>query len=537
MYRAYHAIRGLTAPDGRSTNAIYGFVTMLRKLINDHKPECMAAAFDLSGPTFRSEMREDYKANRAAMPSDLGEQIALVHQACEALGVQVLTYAGFEADDVIGTLAMRAVAEGRPVAIVTGDKDFFQLVSDATRVRVFNPRDEGAWYDAAAVKEKFGVAPEQVVDVLALMGDTIDNIKGVPGIGEKGARELIAAHGSLDALLAAAPTLPQKRYREALTQFAEDARASRVLATIRTDVPIEFEAESLRYRGPDVARCYEIFSRLGFRNWLADYAPTAATSVHDYAVVQSVEELDALAAQIREAGFVSIGVVSTGDTELQGHLVGLSLATAPSSARYIPLGHVGLTETPNLRESDVAARLGAVLADPSIAKIGHDLKATSVLCARAGFPIAGLDLDTMIASYLVDATGSSHSLEELALQRTDYRAARTGDITGKGIKSVAINAVPATSLLNFAGERADLPLRMADGLREDLTKSSLDAIYRDMERPLIPILADIERAGVRLDLDALARLSQTMQTELDRLSASIFSMAGEEFNKIGRAHV
>ena len=528
MYRAYHAIRGLTGPDGKSTNAIYGFVNMLRKLIADHHPDYIVASFDLPGRTFRDDLAADYKANRTPMPSDLAEQVSIVHAACEAMGVPNLTVENFEADDVLGTLAVKACAAGFDVAIVTGDKDFYQLVCDG--LRIFNPKDEGTWYDTEGVITKLGVRPDQVVDILALMGDSIDNIKGVPGIGEKGARELIAAHGSLEALLAAAPTLPQKRYREALTQFAEDARASRVLATIRTDVPIEFNAEALRYRGPDVARCYEIFSRLGFRNWLADYAPTAATSVHDYAVVQSVEELDALAAQIREAGLVSIGVVTTGDAELQGNLVGLSLATTASTARYIPLGHVGLTETPNLRESDVAAKLGAVFADPSIAKIGHDLKATSVLCARAGFPIAGLDLDTMIASYLVDATGSSHSLEELALQRTDYRAARAGDITGKGIKSVALNAVPAGSLLNFAGERADLPLRMADGLREDLTKASLDAIYRDLERPLIPILADIERAGVRLDLEALARLSQTMQSELDRLSASIFSMAGEEFN-------
>jgi DNA polymerase-1 len=528
MYRAYHAIRGLTGPDGKSTNAVYGFVNMLRKLIADHHPDYIVASFDLPGRTFRDDLSADYKANRTPMPSDLAEQVSIVHAACEAMGVPNLTVENFEADDVLGTLAVKACAAGFDVAIVTGDKDFYQLVCDG--LRIFNPKDEGTWFDTQGVVAKFGVRPDQVVDILALMGDSIDNIKGVPGIGEKGARELIAAHGSLEALLAAAPTLPQKRYREALAQFAEDARASRVLATIRTDVPIEFDAEALRYRGPDVARCYEIFSTLGFRNWLADYAPTAATSAHDYAVVQSIDELDVLAAQIRDAGFVSIGVVTTGDSELQDSLVGLSLATMPSTARYIPLGHVGLTETPNLRAPDVAAKLGTVLADPTIAKIGHDLKATSVLCARAGFPIAGLDLDTMIASYLVDATGSSHSLEELALQRTDYRAARTGDITGKGIKSVAINAVPATSLLNFAGERADLPLRMADGLREDLTKASLDAIYRDMERPLIPILADIERAGVRLDLEALARLSHTMQSELDRLSANIFSIAGEEFN-------
>src|SRR6187397_1588891 len=232
MYRAYHAIRGLTGPDGRSTNAVYGFVTMLRKLIADHNPQCVAAAFDLRGPTFRSELAADYKANRAAMPSDLAEQIPFVHEAYEALGVPVLTYPGFEADDVIGTLARRGEAQGHPVAIVTGDKDFFQLVND--RIKVFNPRDEGTWYDADGVKEKFGVRPEQVVDVLALMGDSIDNIKGVPGIGEKGARELIGAHGTLDTLLANAAQLPQKRYREALAAHAAEARDSRELLRIHT---------------------------------------------------------------------------------------------------------------------------------------------------------------------------------------------------------------------------------------------------------------------------------------------------------------
>jgi DNA polymerase-1 len=528
MYRAYHAIRGLTGPDGKSTNAIYGFVTMLRKLIADHHPDYLVASFDLPGRTFRDDLAADYKAHRTPMPTDLAEQVPLVHAACEAMGVPNITAETFEADDVLGTLAVKARAAGFEVALVTGDKDFFQLVCEG--VRVYNPKDEGTWFDAEGVVTKTGVRPDQVVDILALMGDTVDNIKGVPGIGEKGARELISAHGSLEALLAAAPTLPQKRYREALVQFAEDARASRVLATIRTDVPIEFQAESLRYRGPDVQRCFEMFSTLGFRTLVAEYAPTAATSKHDYSIVESTEELDALAEQVRAAGRVSIGIVPTAESELQATLVGLSLATEPGAARYIPLGHEGLTETPNLRAADVASRLGGVLADESIAKIGHDLKAVSVLCAREGFPIAGLDFDTMIASYLVDATGSSHSIEELALQRTSYRAARAQDVTGKGARGVAIHHIPAASLLNFAGERADLPLRLSDGLREDLKNSSLEAVYRDIERPLIPILADIERAGVQLDLTALARLSETMQNELDGLSSRIFSMAGETFN-------
>src|SRR5688572_20843785 len=250
MYRAYHAIRGLTGPDGRSTNAVYGFVTMLRKLVTDHNPQCIAAAFDLSGPTFRSEMRDDYKANRAPMPSDLAEQIPFVHRACEALGVQALTFVGFEADDVIGTLSRRSVAEGRPVVIVTGDKDFFQLVDDSAGVRVFNPRDEGAWYDAEGVKTKFGVPPEQVVDVLALMGDSIDNIKGVPGIGEKGARDLISTHGSLDKLLDNVASLTQKKYREGLTTHGDAARDSRALLRIRTDVPLPLVNMScFDYRG------------------------------------------------------------------------------------------------------------------------------------------------------------------------------------------------------------------------------------------------------------------------------------------------
>src|SRR5215217_1899024 len=266
MYRAYHAMRGsgLSGPSGKSTHAVYIFVTMLRKLIQDHQPQYIAASFDLAGPTFRSEMATDYKANRAPMPPDLAEQIPWVHEACEAMGVPILTYERFEADDVIGTLATRAVADGFDVAIVTGDKDFFQLVQDG--IKVYNPRDDGTWFDAEGVKEKFGVTPDQVVDVLALMGDSIDNIKGVPGIGEKGARELIARYGTLEELLAHAGDVSNKRYREGLLQHADDARQSRELARIRIDVPVVFDPDALRYRGPTRERCFEHFTRMGFRS-------------------------------------------------------------------------------------------------------------------------------------------------------------------------------------------------------------------------------------------------------------------------------
>jgi DNA polymerase-1 len=239
MYRAYHAIRGLTRSDGKSTNATYGFITMLRKLLADHQPQFIAASFDVRGTTFRTQIAADYKATRAPMPGDLAEQVPWVHEACEALGVPILTSEGYEADDVIATLATKAAAAGVQAAIVTGDKDFFQLVGNG--IKVYNPRDEGAWYDEQGVLQKFGVKPSQVIDVLALMGDSIDNVAGVPGIGEKGARDLIATYGSLESLLAHAGEIKQKKYREGLLTYADQARQSRDLVTLRTDLDVPFE--------------------------------------------------------------------------------------------------------------------------------------------------------------------------------------------------------------------------------------------------------------------------------------------------------
>ena len=531
MYRAYHAIRGLTAPDGRSTNAIYGFVTMLRKLINDHKPECMAAAFDLSGPTFRSEMRDDYKANRAPMPSDLKEQIPQVHEACEALGVQVLTYAGFEADDVIGTLAMRGVSDGRPVVIVTGDKDFFQLVNDDTRVRVFNPRDEGTWYDAAGVTEKFGVAPGQVVDVLALMGDTIDNIKGVPGIGEKGARDLISAHGSLDALLSNAGSLTQKKYREALLANADAAKESRVLLQIRTDVPLpNVDVSCFDYLGPNRQKCFELFSKLGFRSLVTEFAPTAETVDHDYKVLTTGEDLAALVSALEREGRFALSVIGDCPGGMHAALVGISFSTRANQARYLPVGHTALDEPSEITGKSGLEALKRVLEDPAVKKIGHDLKFDLMMLSHEGIALAGLDVDTMLASYVADATRSSHTLEEVALEHLGYKALTQEDVCGTSQKAVTLPHLPAAALLNFAGERADLAWQLAQTLVGRLREEGLESLYRELEIPLIPVLADIESSGVRIDLPSLAGQSQRIEAELASLSARIFELAGEEFN-------
>jgi len=530
MYRAYHAIRGLSGPDGRSTNAVYGFVTMLRKLIADHHPEYIGASFDLAGPTFRDRLAADYKANRAAMPPDLAEQIPWVHEACEAMGVPIVTREGFEADDVIGTLARCAAEEGHRVAIVTGDKDFFQLVDE--RIQVFNPRDEGAWYDPSGVAEKWGVTPGQVVDVLALMGDSIDNIRGVPGIGEKGAKDLIAAWGSLDRLLEHAAEVPQKKYREALQAHAASARESRELLRIRTDVPCEFELERFRYRGASRARCFELFSKLGFRSLLMEFAPTADSVVRTYEAIETVAQLEDAVRAARTAGRVAIRVLpddAPGAPAGSG-MLGVALSTSPRQAWYVAVQKGALLGGPGLETRDIVDTLGPLLTDAGVAKVGHDLKTDAVLLARYGIELHGIAFDTMLASYLLDATRSAHPLEEAALERLSYKALTGDEICGRGAKALTLGAVPANVVLTYAGERADLALQLASHFAPLLEAEQLDTVYRELELPLIPVLADMERAGVRIDGAALGAQSSRIEQEMERLSARIYELAGGPFN-------
>jgi DNA polymerase-1 len=537
MYRAFHApVRTaeggfLRNAQGRPTNAVYIFVTMLRKLLNEHKPEYIAASFDLPGRTFRDDLSANYKANRAPMPDELAEQIPMVHAACEALGVPILTSERYEADDVIGTLTVKAAAAGFDVAIVTGDKDFFQLVEDG--IRVFNPRDEGTWYDRQGVVDKFGVTPAQVVDVLALMGDTIDNIKGVPGIGEKGARELISKYGSLDELLSHAAEVPQKRYREPLAAHADSARESRELARIRTDVPIAFDPDALRYRGASRERCFEIFNELGFRTLVAEYAPTAATISKSYRMVSTGEAVAALAARLRERRQFALRVLWSGGSTMTGSIAGLAFSTAPRDADYVPTGIPGtprLDQEPVLTTEAALAPLQSVLEDADIKKVGHDLKSDAILLARHGVRLRGLDIDTMIASYLLDATRSEHRFEDLALEHLSYKALAEEDVCGRGAKAVPLADVPPDRAVDYAGERADLAGQLAPRLRDLLTKEHLDEVYFALELPLIPVLVAVERAGVRIDGPALLAQSQRVEQEILRRTEDIYRVAGGPFN-------
>ncbi len=539
MYRAYHAFRGkgLSNQEGQTTHAVYVFVTMLRKLIADHKPAYIAASFDLAGPTFRDQIVDDYKANRVAMPDELAEQINWVHQACEALGVPIVTAQGYEADDVIGTLATRAAADGFEVAIVSIDKDFFQLVRDG--IRVYDPREDGAWFDAQGVVDKFGVQPSQVVDVLALVGDTSDNVAGVPGIGKKGAVDLLTQFGSLDALLEKTAELKPKQ-RDALATHRAAALQSRELVTIRTDVPIDLDLDALRYHGASRERCYELFARLAFRTLVNEYAPTADSIEKDYALVRSAAELAALVSELRAAGEFALRVIPSEPSAMRASIVGLAFSVRDRQARYAPLGHEGADTSADLlsgasapAQLDRAAALGQLrplLEDPSIRKLGHDLKFDALLLARHGIALAGLQFDSMLASYLLDATRPGHPLEESSLEHLGYKALTEEDVCGRGAKAMPFARVAPEVFLTFAGERADLARQLSNRLAPLLVTDQLEEVYRQLEMPLIPVLADIERAGIRIDGPALAAQSQHLEQALAQSTARIWELAGEPFN-------
>jgi DNA polymerase-1 len=366
--------------------------------------------------------------------------------------------------------------------------------------------------------------------VLALMGDAIDNVKGVPGIGEKGARDLIAAYGSLDGLLDQADQVPQKKQREALKAHATDARQSRELVRIRTDVAVSFDPEAFRYRGPSRERCYALFSTLGFRTLVTEYAPTVTSITRDYQVVGSLDALDVLVQELSAAGRFAMRVLADGESCMRARLVGIVFASEPRKARYVPLGHEGFASDVGVDRTRALAALRLVLEDSSLRKIGHDLKADMVVLARHGVRLAGLDMDTMLASYLIDATRSSQALEPTVLEQLGYKALTQEEVCGKGVKALPLARVPVEGVLDFAGERADLALQLAAHLEPMLGPAGLEEVYRALELPLGPILADIERNGVKVDPRALASQASLVERELNERSRSIYSLAGEEFN-------
>jgi len=542
MYRAYHAFRGrgLSNQEGHTTHAVYVFVTMLRKLIADHHPTYLAASFDLAGPTFRDDIVADYKATRSAMPDDLAEQINWVHEACEAMGVPIITARGYEADDVIGTVALRALESNFTVAIVSIDKDFFQLVREG--IRIYDPREEGAWFDEPGVVEKFGVKPSQVVDVLALVGDTSDNVAGVPGIGKKGAIDLVTTFGSLDALLERSGELKAKQ-REALQTHRAEALTSRELVTIRTDVPIDVDFDTLRYRGPTRERCYELFSRLAFRTLVAEYAPTADTIQKDYALVSTTEELSTLVRDLETNGEFALRILTDDPSSMRANIVGIAVSTGHRHARYIPLGHVADEGSAGLDLLAAAAgptqldrrvvldRLRPLFEHDAIRKRGHDIKGDMIVLARHGIALRGVAIDSKLASYVVDATRlGGHELEDLALEHLGYKALTEEAVHGKGAKAVATEHLSPEAVLTYAGERADLAWQLGAVFDARVATEELVPVLRDLEMPLLPVLAAIEQEGIQVDVPALGEQSRHLEEKLAEYTARIYQLSGETFN-------
>ena len=367
-------------------------------------------------------------------------------------------------------------------------------------------------------------------DVLSLMGDAVDNVKGVPGIGEKGARELINTWGTLDALLEHASEVPGKKYREALAAHSAEARASRELLEIHTNVPVPFDVEAFRYRGPSRDQCYALFSGLGFRSLTMEYAPTAASVVKDYQIVSDADALRALVDEIARTKRAAIGLIVDQPSAMRASIVGIALATRARAARYVPVRHTGMHTGPQLTLAEVLPLLAPVLEDAAVEKVGHDLKFDAIVLARQGVALRGIGVDTMLASYLLDATRSGHPLEATALEHLGYKAVSEEDLCGRGAKATPMADLAPEAALDFVCERADLALQLADTLWPTLAADGLDEVYRRLEQPLVPVLAAIERAGVRVDTAALAVQSQRLEQEIAARSAKIFEIAGESFN-------
>ncbi|MGB5880274.1 MAG: DNA polymerase I, partial [Thermoanaerobaculia bacterium] len=509
IFRAFYAIRNLSNSKGEPTNAVYGFVQMLRKLLREDNPELVGVALDVSGETVRSEKFEDYKANRAPMPEDLVSQVPWIRKAIEAHNIPILEEPRYEADDVLGTLAKKAAAAGYEVVLVSSDKDLMQLVDENVS---FYHTGRDKLYSPATVEEDFGVPPERVVDVLALKGDAVDNVPGVPGIGDKGAIQLIKEFGSLDQLLERADEVKRKSYREGLQEHRDLAVLSHELVTIHTDLPIEFEAEALQHDPPDRDALEELYREMEFFTLLEELKSTGETELLPAAEeLVSPKKWSQRTAEL--AGQVFAAVV--GDKEP----VGLAAGGSSGPVFYADFRRQGMAEA-------VAESLERWLVDAELELAGDDLKEVLRLSVQ-GPSARALLFDTMLASYLLRSALRAHTLEELALDRLGHKALSPTDAGwGKGLEPEP----GLESLLAYAGERVELVRRLEERLRRELEEGGLAEVYWQLEAPLLPVLVGMEETGVLLDTEFLAKMSEELGSELVELEKEIYELAGERFN-------
>jgi DNA polymerase-1 len=525
FHRAFHAIRGLATSKGLPTNATYGFTTMLRKLIEDEEPGYVAVLFDPPGKTFRHEQYTEYKANRPKMDDDLAVQLPYIRRVCEALRMPVVEAPGYEADDTIATFARQAVEQGLKVVVVSADKDLLQLVTGD--VLVLNPGREGSGstrFDRRAVEEKWGVPPERIVDVLALVGDPVDNVPGVPGIGDKGARDLVREFGPVEEVLAHADEVKRAAYREGLKSHRAEALLSKRLVTLRTDAPVELDIEALRRQEPDRAAAYSLFKELEFQALAREYAPLAAeAAAAEHRLLTTREEIAAVATEARQAGHVALGVVVTSPQAMKAQALGIALAWTRGRSAYVPLAHSAIDLPQAARREDAVAALRPLIEDERVRKASAHAKRDRVVLERLGLRVSGLAFDALIASYLLDPGRRAYALEDLAMEHLGERRAPGTD----GAAAPDAAAIPTGQA---AGAEAELVLRLDRPMTERLEAEGLESVYEEMEMPLVEVLADLEQAGVKVDTRLLGVMSRDMEAQLATLTREIHRLAKGEFN-------
>ena len=541
VYRSYFAfIRNpLINAKGENTSATFGFVNSLLKIIKDEQPDHLAVVFDTPKPTFRHEKYADYKSTRAKMPDELVDQLPRIRQAAEALRIPVIELDGFEADDIIGTFAKKAEKAGHEVWCVTGDKDFFQLVTDNTKI-LYPGRTTGT-YDKMGreeVKVKFGVYPELVIDKLALMGDTSDNVPGVPGVGPKTADALLEQFGSLDKLLASSDKIKAQGVKEKVQGNLDSARLSRELVTIHTDVPLKFDLDELKIREPDREACKKLFLELQFNRLLKEFLPPGDSSEIElpeqpaqkasYHQIKTLDELKELIKDLSKKKEVAVDTETTSLNALEADLVGISLCGEAGTAYYIPVGHDDSKSNVSLDEAIKA--LKGFLLDKEIQKFGQNIKYDLEVFHRYDIDINPVSFDTMLASYVIDPTSREHSLDYQAMKHFNYKMQPITDLIGSGKNQKSFAEVPVAEATFYSAEDADFTFRLRGKLAPQIDQNELNDLYYNIELPLVKVLAAVEEAGIRVDAEFLAKLSKQADKNLVKLTEKIYKIAGGEFN-------
>ena len=526
LHRAYHAIAPLSTSKGFPTNAVMGFTRMLLKLLAEESPKYLAVVFDAKGPTFRHEIYEQYKANRPPMADDMAVQIPKVKEILEALNIKTLEKEGYEADDIIGTLAKKAEQEGWKVVLVTGDKDFRQLLSpsiymwDTMRDKVTRYQD---------LKETYGLEPEQFVDVMALSGDSSDNIPGVNGVGEKTAVKLIREFGSLEGVLEHIDEIKGKKLRENILKCKDLALLSKKLVTIDCNVPIDIDLSELKVGPPDKEKLAQIFRELEFKDLWEQFAERGKENV-DYRICSSSEKLKGIIEERTKSGLVSFDTETTSQDPLRAKLVGISLCWKEKEAFYVPVGHTGPGASEQMELREALEILKPMFEDKDIKKVGQNIKYDSEVLWRHGIKVGGIHFDTMVASYVINPALRQHNLEILAQQYLNHKMITYKEVTGKGKGAINFSRVPVEKAKDYSCEDADITLRLKKVLEARLKEEGNEALFYELEMRLLPVLMDMELAGIKIDIEFFKKMSAELGNRLSELEKEIYKEAGTEFN-------